>query len=247
MLRSVLIDDEIASIDSLEILLKDSPIQIEVVGKASDIVRAKLVIERTKPDLVFLDIEMPGGTGFDLLDSLSEIGFRVIFVTAYNQYAIKAFKYAAVDYILKPIDISALYAAISRVNATADGLPSQIGLMKEVLQVGIPKRIALSSIDAIEVVETSNIVQFEAEGNYTKVYLVNGKSLLVSKSIKDFEDIVEPSMFFRCHKSHLVNFAHIEKVVKRQNAIIMVDDSLAYISRRKKNEFYELMDSFLQK
>lgn len=247
MLKSVIIDDEIASIDSLELLLNNSQTEIDVVGRASDIPNAINVIRETKPDLVFLDIEMGGGTGFDVLDGITEIDFNVIFVTAYNQYAIKAFKYAAVDYILKPIDVSALYAAIKRVELAATvNLSQRMAIAKEALLEDLSPRIALASLDTIEIVEIEKIIQFQAEGNYTKVYLLNGKSVLVSRSIKEYEELVALPLFFRCHKSHLINFNHIKRVDKHKNLVVMSDDSIAYISRRKKPEFYAMMESFLK-
>jgi len=247
MLKAVIIDDEIASIDSLELLLNNSQTDIDIVGRASDISNAIRVINETKPDLVFLDIELGNGTGFDVLDSVTEIDFSVIFVTAYNQYAIKAFKYAAVDYILKPIDVGALYAAINRVElAELMSFSQRMAIAKEVMLDDLPPRIALASLDSIEIVEIDKIIQFQAEGNYTKVFLLNGKSVLVSRSIKEYEELVSLSLFFRCHKSHLINFNHIKRVDKHKNFVVMVDDSVAFISRRKKAEFYAMMESFLK-
>ncbi|MDA3868325.1 MAG: LytTR family DNA-binding domain-containing protein [Salinivirgaceae bacterium] len=246
MLKAVIVDDEIASIDSLEILLSASDVEIEVVGRASNIQEARKSIEKSNPHLVFLDIEMPNGSGFDLLDTFTDVNFKVIFITAYNQYAIKAFKYAAVDYILKPIDINTLQGALRRVNRSLDGHSSaQLDVLSEAIRNSSSRRIALSTSEAIEVVDTNSIIQFVAEGNYTVVHIEDQKPVIVSKSIKEFDEIMTSTFFFRCHKSHLINFQQIQRVVRNQNQIIMRDDSVAYISRRKRSEFFEAIDVFL--
>lgn len=247
MLKSVIVDDEIASIDSLEILLNNSHVKIDIVGRASDINEAICVINETKPDLVFLDIEMPGGTGFEVLEQIDKVDFNVIFVTAYNQYAIKAFKYAAVDYILKPIDVTALYAAINRAELSIPvGFDQRVAIAKESLAAELPLRIALNSIDSVEIVEVENIIQFVGEGNYTRVHLTNGKPILVSRSIKEYEELVQSPLFFRCHKSHIINFNCVKRVDKHNSIMVMVDESEACISRRKKSEFFRLLESFLK-
>ncbi len=246
MLKAVIVDDEIASIDSLEILLRNIDEKIEVCGKASNIEEAKNVIDKNNPDIVFLDIEMPNGSGFDLLDNLDNITFDIIFITAYNHYAIKAFKYAAVDYILKPVDISTLQGAIKRASKNKkDATKTKISALYENLQNNPPKKITLASSESIEIVSTDDIIQFEAEGSYTKVFIKNTKPVIVSKSIKEFEDTLPSNLFFRCHKSHLINMNHIKKVVKNQNYVEMVDNGRAYISRRRKIVFFDAINNFI--
>ena len=246
MLKAVIVDDEIAAIDSLEILLDNCQKDITVAGKASNIDDAQKTIAKTKPDVVFLDIEMPNGSGFDLLDRFDSIDFSIIFITAFNQYAIKAFKYAAVDYILKPVDINTLCSAIGRINNTKTQDNSEkLSILQESIDNDKPQRIALSTQDSIEIVYTDDIIQLEAEGNYTKVYTLHNKPIIISRTIKDYEEFLPTKVFFRSHKSHLINFKHIKKVYKNQNYIEMVDNNLAYISRRKKNEFFEAMNAFI--
>ena len=246
MLKAVIVDDEIAAIDSLEILLNNCKQDIIVAGKASNIDDAHRTISNINPDIVSLDIEMPNGSGFDLLDRIDNINFDIIFITAFNQYAIKAFKYAAVDYILKPVDINTLSNAIERIDSSkAQSNSDKLGILQESIENEKPQRIALSTQDSIEIVYTDDIIQFEAEGNYTKVYTLNNKPIVVSRSIKEYEELLTTPSFFRCHKSHLINFKHIKKVYKNQNYIEMVDNNLAYISRRKKNEFFEAINVFL--
>ncbi len=246
MLKAVIVDDEIAAIDSLEILLDNCQKDITVAGKASNIDDAQKTIAKTNPDVVFLDIEMPNGSGFDLLDRFDSIDFSIIFITAFNQYAIKAFKYAAVDYILKPVDINTLCSAIGRINNTKTQDNSEkLSILQESIDNDKPQRIALSTQDSIEIVYTDDIIQLEAEGNYTKVYTLHNKPIIISRTIKDYEEFLPTKVFFRSHKSHLINFKHIKKVYKNQNYIEMVDNNLAYISRRKKNEFFEAMNAFI--
>lgn len=244
MINAVIIDDEIASIDSLEILLKNCDEDIRIRNKASNIDDAREIIEQHNPDLVFLDIEMPNGSGFDLLDSLENINFDIIFITAYNQYAIKAFKYAAVDYILKPVDFGTLQEAVSRIEKNK-GTAQKINALKANIQSENPQRLALPTQDTIEIVNTEDIIHFQADGPYTKIHIAGSNPIIISKMIKEYEDILSSDQFFRCHKSHLINFKHVKKVLKNQNAVEMIDNSIAYISRRKKNEFFEAMQQFL--
>lgn len=246
MLKAVIVDDEVAAIDSLEILLNNCNEQITIAGKASNINDAHRIISNTNPDVVFLDIEMPNGSGFDLLDRFEDIDFDIIFITAFNQYAIKAFKYAAVDYILKPVDFNTLCNAIDRINNNkVEVTNDKLSVLQESIENDKPQRIALSTQDSIEIVYTDDIIQFEAEGNYTKVYTLNNNPIVISKSIKDYEELLSSHSFFRCHKSHLINFKHIKKVYRNQNYVEMIDNNLAYISRRKKNEFVEAMNAFI--
>lgn len=246
MIQAVIVDDEIASIDSLEILLNHCEQEVNIAGKASNIDDARVIIQQTTPDVVFLDVEMPNGSGFELLDSFDHFDFEVVFITAYNQYAIKAFKYAAIDYILKPVDISTLCHAIQRViQNKKENTQKKLSLLQESIHNEHPQRIALANQDFLEIVNTEDIIQFEAEGSYTKVYIQNSSPVIVSKSVKDYEDLLASNIFFRCHKSHLINFNHIKKVVKNQNYVEMVDNSRAYISRRKKPEFFEAINNFL--
>jgi two-component system LytT family response regulator len=248
MLRSVIIDDEIASIESLEFFLQSFDSDVKVVGKALNITEAETLIVKTKPDLIFLDIEMPNGSGFDLLDKLESFDFHIIFVTAFNQYAIKAFKYAAVDYILKPVDISNLEDAINRVKKlNGSNNTKKFSTLKQNLSDEEPKRLALSTQESIEVVLTKNIVQFEADGNYTTVRIIDRAPIIVSKSLGEFEDILKGDTFYRCHKSHLINLQHILKVIKNKNQIQMADETKAIISRRRKQEFLEVMQNFINR
>lgn len=247
MLKSIIIDDEIASIETLEIFLNSIDSDINIVGKADNIDEAEEVIRLKKPDLVFLDIEMPQGSGFDLLDRLGPIDFQIIFITAFNQYAIKAFKYSAVDYILKPIDINSLKDAINRVKEiNKQNYGSRVPLLKQNLDTEIPERLALPTLETIEIALTPDIIQFEADGNYTTVHIKKRSPIIVSKSLGEYEEILKGDTFYRCHKSHLINLNNIKKVVKNQNQIIMTDDSIANISRRRKQEFFDVMQQFLK-
>jgi two-component system LytT family response regulator len=247
MLKTVIIDDEIASIESLEIFLHSLDINIDIVGKASNITDAEKIILKKNPDLVFLDIEMPNGNGFDLLDKLENINFHIVFITAFNQYAIKAFKYSAVDYLLKPIDISNLHDAIIRVKHIQEKyLGAKFSVLKDNLSTNIPEKLALPTSESIEVVETRNIIQFEADGNYTTVRIKSKEPVIVSKSLGEFEDILEGNSFFRSHKSHLVNLKHINRILKHKNLIIMDDETHAIISRRRKQEFLDVFQEHLK-
>ncbi|PLX21112.1 MAG: DNA-binding response regulator [Salinivirgaceae bacterium] len=246
MLKSIIIDDEIASIESLEFYLHSIDSNVNIVGKALNIQEAETLINQKKPDLVFLDIEMPNGNGFDLLDKFDTIDFHIIFITAFNQYAIKAFKYAAIDYILKPVDVVNLQNAINRVKKlTESNFSNKYPALKHNLSEEKPKRLALATQESIEIVLTQNIVQFEADGNYTTVRILDRAPIIVSKSLGEYEEILKEDTFYRCHKSHLINLQQIQKVIKNQNQIIMVDETKAIISRRRKQDFFEVMQEFI--
>jgi two-component system LytT family response regulator len=247
MLKSIIVDDEIASIETLEILLRSIDTKVHIVGKADNINDAKTIIQEKKPDLVFLDIEMPQGSGFDLLDRIENIDFHVIFITAFNEYAIKAFKYSAIDYILKPIDIKSLNDAIQRVKQiNENNINGKMPLLKQNLEIDTPEKLALTTYESIEIVSTEDVIQFEADGNYTTVHLKNRSPIIVSKSLGEYEEILKDDSFYRCHKSHLINLRNIRKVIKSQNQIIMSDDTNAFISRRRKQDFLDVIHKYLK-
>lgn len=207
--RSLIIEDEPDNRENLRLMLKNYCPGIEVVGEAGNVAEGLTEIIRIKPDLVFLDVEMPDGTGFDLLRSIPGFNFHVIFVTAYSNYAIKAIKFNAMDYILKPIDIAELIQAVGKVSQkkVADESMSKLQNLLANMDISDPqsKRIALPSADALQMVEISNIIRLGGENNYTRFYLKNNKPILVSKTLKDYVSLLEDYGFFRVHQSHLVN------------------------------------------
>ncbi|MFN3316741.1 MAG: LytR/AlgR family response regulator transcription factor, partial [Raineya sp.] len=177
------------------------------------------------PDLVFLDIEMPGHSGLELLDFFdeNEVDFSVIFVTAYNHYAIQAFKLSAIDYLLKPIEIEDLVQAIELFKKNKERKQS-LDALRHNLKQSSSKKIALNSLGNIRFVDTNDILFFQGEGSYTKVFLKNNETITISKNLKNFENLLaEVPDFFRCHKSYIVNVKHISDYVKSDGGYLMVD------------------------
>jgi two-component system LytT family response regulator len=201
-------------------------------------------IIKNKPDVVFLDIEMPYGNAFDLLETLDEINFEIIFVTAYRDYAIKALNLSAAYYILKPIDIDELVIAVEKIverkNAGDANFHTKI-LMDNLKSNTIQhKKIVLPQMDGFEVVNVNDIIRAEANDNYTNFYLTNGKTLLVSKTLKHFDDLLADFDFIRIHKSHLVNLQYITKYIKGKGGQVrMFDDSFVDVSATRKKELLE--------
>ncbi len=250
MLKAVLVDDETDAIQALRLILEEHFPKIQIEGWAQNVTDARLLIKNTRPDIVFLDIEMPSGTGFDVLEGLSERNFNVIFVTAYNQYALKAFKYSATDYLLKPIDIDEMIKAIAKIEkqkANGKQVEEKINILLQNLQSERPEKIALSTSESIEYVKIANIVQIVAEGSYSTLKMLDQSELVVSKNLGEFETLLEEYPFFRPHQSHLINLSHVKKVNRYGNEIVMDDNSIAFLSRRKKLAFLDLMSNMVQK
>ncbi|MCU0335456.1 MAG: LytTR family DNA-binding domain-containing protein [Chitinophagaceae bacterium] len=242
-LKAVLVDDEAGSVAALDQLLQTYCPQLQVVGSAANPIEAKEVIEREVPDLVFLDIEMPYGNAFDLLDSIGEIKFEVIFVTAYNNYAIKAFRYAAADYLLKPISIDELVAAVDRVEKRRGHQEINNRVLSVLASVSggadAFKKIILPTLEGFLVEDVSKIMYLHAEGSYTYFYMADRRKLLVSKNLKEFEDMLPEPTFCRIHHSSIININFVKKYYKgRGGEVEMEDGETILISTRKKSEFF---------
>ncbi len=205
-------------------------------------------IQTHKPDVVFLDIEMPGMNGFDMLEKIESIAFSIIFTTAYDQFALRAFRYAALDYLLKPIDPDDLKKAVARLKTENHTLGrEQLNLLLETLNPAKKQvdRIALSVGDALIFVKTADICYCAAESNYTRVVMADGKKVMVAKTLKELDDTLAGDDFIRVHNSYLVNINHIKKYVKGDGGyIVMPDDTQITISRSKRNDFFQLFSKF---
>lgn len=206
-----------------------------------------LAIQKFNPDVVFLDIEMPKMSGFDMLEKLGNISFQVVFTTAYNQFALRAFKYSALNYLLKPIDPDDLRETVSRILALKRGpMKEQFDiLLNSLKQNDKPSRIALSTGDGMVFVNTNNIMYCQSESNYTHVKLVDGEKYLLAKSLKEFEETLPEKDFFRIHNSFLVNLNEIKKFVRSDGGyVIMNDGTQVGIARARREEFFALFDKF---
>lgn len=245
-MKAIIIDDEKKGRESLSVLIKDYCKNVEILAMAESADEGYELIEKYDPDVVFLDIEMPNGNGFYLLEKFDQIKFQVIFTTAYDSYAIKAIKYHALDYILKPIDIDELKVAIGNVEKFIQSKPVEnrySGLVSE-RKLLPTSRIALPVKDGIAYLAVTDIVRVESDGSYSTFYTIDSKKYVVSKNLKEYEDILPSKEFFRSHKSHLINIKKVKKYLRTDgNFVEMEDGSIVEISRRKKDEFFELMST----
>ena len=245
MLKTVIVDDEIDSIKTIELIINEYSSDIKIVGKADKIIDAIKTINNKKPDLVFLDIQMRNGTGFDILESIPERNFFVVFVTAYDHYALKAFRYSAIDFIVKPVDIDAILEAIKKakdlVNASYH-FQKQNDTLLENSRTPIPQKLAITTKSCTLYPATNDIIRFEASGNQSIVYLSNGESHKTNRNLRELTDLLTESNFCRIHNSHLVNLKHVKKVLRVGTCdIIMSDDVEVPISRRKRSVFTDLL------
>ncbi len=240
-IKSILIDDETKSRANLRQLLNEYCPAVEIAGEAASAIEALKLIQQVQPDLLFLDIEMGPESGFDLLRSLNgSQTFEVIFVTAFDKYGIQAVKSCAIDYLLKPINILELTAAIDKAQAQIAPKKENIRLKELIANIDRgeeEQRIAISLTDKIEFVAISKIIRLEAEGNYTHIYMEDHKKYLVSKTLKEYHELLENHQFLRTHQSHLINFHKIKAYVKTEGGyLLMRDESQIPISRQKREE-----------
>jgi two-component system LytT family response regulator len=244
MIDAVIIDDEQHGIEAMYELLNIYCPHIKVTGTARHIIEGYEKIVKLKPQVVFLDVEMPGGNGFDLLAKFDPIDFDIIFVTAYHEYAIKALQFSAIDYILKPVRVEDLKMAIERLNhKTILNQQARYEALKENLtHLHAIDRIILPSQDEYNFVKIADIVFCEADNNYTKFHLADGKTKMVSRTLKEYEIMLEGQNFYRIHKSYLANMAHLTRVVKADGmSIFMSNGKELPVSLRRRDEFSEYL------
>lgn len=239
-IRAIIIDDEERARTSLQILLNEYCKNVDVVGLYSSVPEGVLAINKHKPKIVFLDIEMPEYNGFELFGFFREFDFEIIFVTAYNEFALKAFEFSAIDYLLKPVDIDKLRGAVKKASGKINSLEtlSKFELLKETFNSQQFNKIALPVSDGLSFINTDEITYLEADGAYTEVWIKNGSRIVVSKKLKFFEDALDKRPnFFRSHRSFIVNINFIKKYNKAENTITLDNGKTVVISRDRKNEF----------
>lgn len=243
MIKAIVIDDEQDSRNTVINILNNFCDNIQVIAQAENVKDGIAKIEKEKADVVFLDIQMPDGTGFDLLEKLSEINFQVIFVTAYDQYALKAIKYSALDYILKPVNPQHLMDAVEKLKIPAP----DFGLISKQISTLLRnkngfERITLPTFEGLRFIILKDIIRCEADNNYTNFYLSSGEKVLVTKTLKEYDESLSGEDFIRVHQSHLVNSKYIDRYIKGDGGtIIMTDGSQVEVSRRRKEEFLKRM------
>ena len=246
--KAILIDDERNSLEMLEWLLQTYCPEVQIAALCDSGEAGIEAIGRIQPDVVFLDIEMPRMNGFDMLERIKDIGFQVVFTTAYDKFAVRAFRYAALDYLLKPVDPDDLQATIARLKEKiSPPFKEQMDLLfQQLVRREAPvERIALSTGDGLIFVQTKDITYCRAESNYTHVVMSNGQKILVAKTLKDIDETLSGKDFFRVHNSFLVNINHIAKFVRGDGGyILMPDGTQITISRGRRDEFFQLFAKF---
>jgi two-component system, LytTR family, response regulator len=245
--RALIIDDIENSRITLAHDLKQYCPQVQVVGEADGVRSALEAIREKKPDVIFLDIEMGDGTGFDVLTQVKEISFQVIFTTALDSYGIKAIKFSALDYLLKPIDPDELVKAVAKLEETGknlnmkDSINQLIENMRTSLAPG-NKRIGIHTLEKVQMVSIDDIIRCESQGAYTLFHLKSKEQILATKNLKEYEDLLEGHRFIRVHHSHLINFAYLKEYIKKDGGYaIMSDNSEVPVSFRKRNSLLDMI------
>lgn len=244
-MTAILVDDEKHCRDVLALLLAKYCPQVTLLASCADGSEGVEAIQHHRPDLVFLDIEMPGMSGFDMLKACTFTGFRVIFTTAYNEYAIQAIRHNALDYILKPVDKDELRQAVAKAEESAS--TRAVSPVQEfVTYLNRQKtgdRIALPTMEGLQILQSEEIYYCESDGGYTHFFLTSGKAVLISKTLKEVEDVLESKGFCRVHHGYLINVRYVQKYIRGDGGeVIMANNKNIPVSRNKKQEFLNLLE-----
>lgn len=242
MISAIIVDDETNGRENLKHLIYKFCPQINIVGLASSAEQAVELVTSKNPELVFLDIEMPFKNGFDFLEMLPQIHFDVIFTTAFDHYAVRAIKFSALDYLLKPIDIEELKLSVQKLiqkRNTNESSEKKFQLLLSNLKVrNTLQKIAVPTLDGLVFINISEIIRCEADNNYTRIYCTDTEPTLVSKTLKDYEDMLAGMNFFRIHHANLINLHHVKKYIRGEGGFVVLSDNITVeVSRRRKNEF----------
>lgn len=246
-MRTVIIDDEENARQTISRLLLQYMDDVEIVGEAGDVKTGVQVLQKTRPDVLLLDIDLPDGTGFDLLEQLKDYDFQLIFITAYQEYAIQAFKFSALDYLLKPFDPEDVQAALSRARDLKEKEEIQLKLnafLSNIENISREvKKIVLRTSESLHLVNVQDIIHCRADGNYTHFFITPDKKLIVSKTLKEYDQMLTPYGFFRTHQSHLVNLNFMDHFSKEREHIFLKDGSSVPVAYRKKEQLLKILDS----
>ena len=252
MIKAVLIDDDKNLREGMKGLLARFAPSIQIIGEADSVVTGIEVMDALDPQVVFLDIQLTDGTGFDILEKLAErnktIKSNVVFITAHEQYAIKAFRFSALDFLLKPVDPEELQKVIEKIETVLEKKSdySHIDLLLENIRKNVDnfKRIALSTSDGIHLFDITDIIRCESTDNYTKFYIRNNKPVLISKTLKEYEELLKEHNFERIHQSHLINLSYLKSYIRKDGGyVVMKDESRLPISQRKRERLQEILKS----
>ena len=244
-IKAIIVDDEFRAIKTLRTLIDRYCEDVNIIATAEDVDEAEMAIHKYKPDIVFLDIEMPNSNGFELLERFKTPDFEVIFTTAFEEHAIKAFRYSVIDYLQKPIHYSYLIEAIGRYKQKANNKFQkeryELLLQNMYYDVNSFDKLAIASREGFQVVNVADIVYLKGDGAYSEVYLVSGKKIVSSKHLKELQEMLPRDTFFRCHKSYLINLNLCTEYVRSQEQIIMINKDIIPLASRSKTEFIKLL------
>jgi two-component system, LytTR family, response regulator len=246
MIKCIIIDDEPLARDFLSTILSENCPEITLVATAVDVLSGVKIIQEHKPEIVFLDVEMPGYSGFQLLDFFEIIDFQVIFTTAHADYALRAFQVSAVDYLLKPIQIEQIVRAVKKaiILRGSNNNNENLKILKENLQEGKIVKIALPVGTALIFVSPEEFMSVSADGSYTNIVLTDGRRFLISKKLKEFEDVLKDyPQFFRAHRSHLINMKYVKQYNKSDGGMILMNHDIKLpLSKEKREDFFDKMN-----
>lgn len=245
-MRALIVDDEAKARRIIESLLNSHCPEVEVIGMADDVPSAVKFINQNEVDILFLDIEMPGYTGFQLIDFFEDIDFDIIFTTAYSEYALKAFEVSAIDYLLKPIQIDQLTRAVEKVREKQGAQRNEkIEALKENLKsAGRIAKVALPIADGLLFVKPEEILYLKAESSYTHIFLADGNKVLVSKTLKEFEKLINHPHFMRVHRSYYINLNQVRQYVRSDGGHLEMDNGdIVYFSKDKKEELMAVFEA----
>lgn len=242
MLTAIIIDDESSSRNALKQKLANYCPQVQVIAECEDGEEGIKNIEDKRPDIIFLDVEMPRMNGFTMLQQLRNRNFELVFITAYDHYAIKAIRFSALDYLVKPVEVEDLKVAVQKAEEKrkqfAGNERLELLLQNLVSEKREQQRIAIPSMDGLQFINLSDIIYLEAQSNYTLFYLQNASKLTVSKTLKDFEELLPPGVFIRIHHSYIINKTAVDKYIKGEGGqVVMHNGAVLDVARRKKEEF----------
>lgn len=245
MIRAVIIDDEQHCIDRVKQLI-DVTQSLSLIGEFTTVASGIIGLKTLQPDVLFLDVQIQEQTGFDVLRAIEDCTFEVIFTTAFDVYAVQAFKFSAIDYLMKPVDADDFKASIDKVNAkliTKDFSKKVSHLLANIVKPDIHKKISVPTFEGFEFIEVADIVRCQSDVNYTTIFTKNGQKLLVSKTLKSFDELLSDCNFFRVHNSHLINLEYIKKYTKGKGGYVtLTDNTVIEVSTRRKDDFLKCIN-----
>jgi len=238
-LKVIIIDDEPDSVKLLQLQLEENCPQVKVVGSYTSTVKALIGIETLQPDLLFLDIEMPVMNGFEMLERVLHANFSLVFVTAYNQFALKAFRFNALDFLVKPIDKKELIEAVAKAERRVMPTPSQLSLLQKQLRGEAVTKIAIPAQHGVSFIDLNEIVYVEASNNYSKLILTGSRHFLISKTLKDVQDVLEEEHFLRVHRHFIINLNHVKLFNRNDGLLTMTNGENIPVARNQKEHLIE--------